>query len=62
MIIFFQAEDIVASKILDSTEEGKKVTRNNGDKFVKVFRRISPKVSVEEWFNESNNTDEEVAE
>jgi len=34
------ASDIVAEKILDSTEEGKKVTRNKGDKFAKVFRRI----------------------
>jgi hypothetical protein len=31
---------------LDSTEEGKKVTRNKGDKFMKVFRRIKSKVDI----------------
>jgi len=44
-------DDIVADKILDSTEEGKKVTRNKGDKFMKVFRRLpAPKLSVSEYF------------
>ncbi|XP_058840160.1 tRNA (guanine-N(7)-)-methyltransferase [Topomyia yanbarensis] len=33
-------EDILSEKLLDSSEEGKKVTRNNGDKFVAIFRRI----------------------
>ncbi|XP_055524295.1 tRNA (guanine-N(7)-)-methyltransferase [Wyeomyia smithii] len=33
-------EDILAEKLLDSSEEGKKVTRNNGDKFVAIFRRV----------------------
>ena len=43
IILFcFKETDIVANKITDSTEEGKKVTRNSGDKFVKVFRRIQP--------------------
>jgi len=45
--------DAVAAKILDSTEEGKKVTRNHGDKFVKVFRRVPPKVSIEDWFHQA---------
>jgi len=42
--------DMVASKIRDSTEEGKKVTRNNGDKFVAMFRRIeySPRLQLPE--------------
>nr|CAG4637290.1 EOG090X0BSB [Ceriodaphnia reticulata]SVE73147.1 EOG090X0BSB [Ceriodaphnia reticulata] len=33
-------QDIVVPKLYESTEEGKKVTRNNGDKFLAVFRRI----------------------
>lgn len=32
--------DVVISKLFDSSEEGKKVTRNNGDKFLAVFKRI----------------------
>lgn len=60
--IFFQASDIVASKILDSTEEGKKVTRNKGDKFVKVFRRINPKFSVEEWFSKETTSNQDPKE
>lgn len=35
--------DPVSKIILDSTEEGKKVTRNKGDKYIKIFRRIDPK-------------------
>ena len=27
--------------VLESTEEGKKVARNNGDKFLAVYRRIA---------------------
>uniref|UniRef100_A0A1B6K4Y7 tRNA (guanine(46)-N(7))-methyltransferase n=1 Tax=Homalodisca liturata TaxID=320908 RepID=A0A1B6K4Y7_9HEMI len=34
-------EDPVVAKILDSTEEGQKVTRNHGDKFLAVFERIA---------------------
>lgn len=34
------AEDIVAGKLYDSTEEGQKVTRNAGEKWLAVFRRI----------------------
>ncbi|XP_011701695.1 PREDICTED: tRNA (guanine-N(7)-)-methyltransferase [Wasmannia auropunctata] len=35
------AEDPVVEKLYESTEEGKKVTRNKGDKFLAVFRRIA---------------------
>lgn len=38
---FFQNEDPVVAKLLDSTEEGQKVTRNNGDKFLAAFKRVS---------------------
>ncbi|XP_071506006.1 tRNA (guanine-N(7)-)-methyltransferase-like [Diadema antillarum] len=34
-------EDPVVKKLYESTEEGQKVTRNHGDKFPAVFRRIS---------------------
>ncbi|XP_049532357.1 tRNA (guanine-N(7)-)-methyltransferase [Anopheles darlingi] len=33
------SEDILAPKLLDSSEEGQKVTRNEGDKFMAIFRR-----------------------
>ncbi|XP_052759614.1 tRNA (guanine-N(7)-)-methyltransferase-like [Mya arenaria] len=33
--------DIVVEKLFTSTEEGQKVTRNHGDKFLAVFRRIA---------------------
>lgn len=36
-------KDPVVQKLYDSTEEGKKVTRNNGPKFPAVFRRIKDK-------------------
>jgi tRNA (guanine-N7-)-methyltransferase len=32
--------DILYDKLPDSSEEGKKVTRNNGEKFFAIFRRI----------------------
>ena len=35
-----QEEDPTVGKLYDSTEEGKKVTRNSGDKYCAVFRRI----------------------
>ncbi|CAH0406437.1 unnamed protein product [Chilo suppressalis] len=35
--------DPIIEKLYESTEEGQKVTRNNGDKYVAVFRRISDK-------------------
>ncbi|CAG9862010.1 unnamed protein product [Phyllotreta striolata] len=34
-------EDPVVDKLYSSTEEGQKVTRNNGDKFLAVFKRIA---------------------
>jgi len=34
-------EDVVVKQLYDSTEEGQKVTRNKGDKFLAVFRRIA---------------------
>lgn len=37
-------EDPVVEKITNSTEEGKKVTRNNGAKYPAVFRRIADKI------------------
>lgn len=33
--------DPIVEKLYESTEEGQKVTRNRGDKFLAVFRRIS---------------------
>ena len=33
--------DKIVEKLYESTEEGQKVTRNNGDKFLAVFRRIA---------------------
>jgi len=35
-----QESDPIVEKLYDSTEEGMKVTRNNGDKYCAVFRRI----------------------
>lgn len=35
-----QKEDPVIEKLYSSSEEGQKVSRNNGDKFLAVFRRI----------------------
>ncbi|CAK1581814.1 unnamed protein product [Parnassius mnemosyne] len=32
--------DIIVDKLYESTEEGQKVTRNNGDKYLAVFKRI----------------------
>ena len=37
----FQADDPIVPKLYESTEEGKKVTRNEGDKFLAVFSRIA---------------------
>lgn len=36
-----QDKDPIVEKLYSSTEEGQKVTRNNGDKYLAVFRRIS---------------------
>ena len=35
-----QESDQVVEKLYISTEEGQKVTRNKGDKFLAVYRRI----------------------
>ncbi|CAH2251049.1 tRNA (guanine-N(7)-)-methyltransferase [Pararge aegeria] len=44
-------EDLKNDKIVDklyaSTEEGQKVTRNNGDKFLAVFRRIPDTINIQ---------------
>jgi tRNA (guanine-N7-)-methyltransferase len=37
----FQSLDPVIEKLYDSSEEGQKVTRNNGNKFLAVFRRVT---------------------
>lgn len=34
-------EDPIVAKLYDSTEEGQKVTRNNGEKFVALFQRVA---------------------
>ena len=34
------AEDPVVAKLYESTEEGQKVTRNDGEKWCAVFRRV----------------------
>ncbi|XP_074661039.1 tRNA (guanine-N(7)-)-methyltransferase-like [Tubulanus polymorphus] len=34
-------DDPIVPKLYDSTEEGQKVTRNNGDKYLAVFERVS---------------------
>nr|CAG4646513.1 EOG090X0BSB [Macrothrix elegans] len=34
-------QDPIVPKLYESSEEGKKVSRNNGDKFLAVFRRIA---------------------
>lgn len=36
-----QAADPIVEKLYESTEEGKKVTRNKGDKYLAVYRRIA---------------------
>ncbi|XP_038215403.1 tRNA (guanine-N(7)-)-methyltransferase [Zerene cesonia] len=37
--------DIIVEKLFESTEEGQKVTRNNGEKFLAVFRRVCDKIN-----------------
>lgn len=34
------ADDVVVGRLFDATEEGQKVSRNGGDKFVAVYRRV----------------------
>ena len=46
--MWFQKEDVVVKKLYDSTEEGQKVTRNSGEKWLAVFRRIEdPLISMD---------------
>ncbi|OWR45201.1 hypothetical protein KGM_213798 [Danaus plexippus plexippus] len=33
--------DVIVEKLFESTEEGQKVTRNNGEKFLAVFQRVA---------------------
>ncbi|KOB74469.1 tRNA (guanine-N(7)-)-methyltransferase [Operophtera brumata] len=37
-----QKTDPIVEKLYESTEEGQKVTRNNGEKYLAVYRRIAP--------------------
>lgn len=41
--VIFQKEDKIIEKLFESTEEGQKVSRNNGDKFLAVFKRVCDK-------------------
>jgi len=43
-----QDADPVAVQIRESTEEGKKVSRNHGNKWEAVFRRVEDSYSVSE--------------
>lgn len=45
---FLQADDPIVEKLYESTEEGQKVTRNKGDKFLAVFKRICDPYEKEE--------------
>ena len=40
-MLFKQADDKVLDHLFDSSEEGQKVSRNQGDKFLAVFQRVS---------------------
>ncbi|CAK1545282.1 unnamed protein product [Leptosia nina] len=39
-------EDKIVDKLFESTEEGQKVSRNNGDKFLAVFRRVCDNITL----------------
>lgn len=43
-MLHFQKSDPIVEKLYESTEEGQKVTRNQGDKYLAVFRRIPDNV------------------
>jgi len=43
-----QDADPVAAEIRESTEEGKKVSRNHGNKWEAVFRRVEDSFSASE--------------
>lgn len=34
------AQDVIVEKLYESSEEGLKVSRNKGDKFVAIYRRL----------------------
>lgn len=40
------SKDLIVTKLYESTEEGQKVTRNNGDKYLAVYRRIEDPASA----------------
>lgn len=42
LFFYLQETDPVVEKLYATSEEGIKVTRNKGDKFVAIFRRIKP--------------------
>ena len=42
----FQDADPVAVQVRESTEEGRKVSRNHGNKWEAVFRRVDDTYSV----------------
>ncbi|XP_022112641.2 tRNA (guanine-N(7)-)-methyltransferase [Pieris rapae] len=39
-------DDKIVEKLFESTEEGQKVSRNNGEKFLAVFRRVGDKFKI----------------
>lgn len=48
LIFYFltlQSNDIILKFLGDCTEEGQKVTRNNGQKFTAIFRRVDTATS-----------------
>lgn len=52
MFLSMQKKDPIVSLLYESTEEGKKVTRNKGDKWPGIFRRIAdPYLSTDWVFN-----------
>jgi len=52
--IVIQDADPVAVQIRESTEEGKKVSRNHGDKWEAVFRRVEDSYSANETTDEGS--------
>jgi len=39
-------DDVIVNKLYESTEEGQKVSRNKGDKFLAVYRRIADPLTL----------------
>jgi len=52
--IVIQDADPVAVQIRESTEEGKKVSRNHGDKWEAIFRRVEDSYSANETTDEGS--------